>query len=154
MTKKQPTKNNREGVDNYGRNQLHYAALASDIAQLSERLVAGDDCNLKDDNGWTPLHFAAQSQSAQAVQKLLANGASVDSQDNNGNTPLWRAVFNYRGDFGPIELLLAAGADAWKENDHGVSAFELGTDTDDLVLEKFFRGLHMPDPAVNTDAAR
>ena len=142
MSKKQPKRKAREGLDNYGRNEMHYAASESDISRLSELLKSGVESNLQDDDGWTPLHFAAQSQSPPVIKALLSSGASVDIPDNNGNTPLWRAVFSFRGDFGSIELLLAAGANAWKENKNGISAFELGTDTNNLALEEFFLGLN------------
>lgn len=141
MTKKQPKRKTREGIDSYGRKPMHYAASESDVALLLDLLRSEEDCNPQDDDGWTPLHFAAQSQSTPAIKALLSCGALVDIQDNNGNTPLWRAVFSCRSDLGSIELLLSAGADAWKVNKHGVSAFELGTDTNNLVLENFFRGI-------------
>lgn len=78
-----------------------------------------------DKSGWTPLHFAAQNHSPEIVQLLLGAGASVDAEDADGNTPLFRAVFESNGRGEIITLLLRAGADKYKKNNHGVSPADL-----------------------------
>jgi len=138
MTKKQPKKNDRPGVDRLGRSPLHYAAGESREQEVVQLLTAGSDANAKDDNGWTPLHFAAQSGALGIAKLLLARGAAVDAIDSNGNTPLMKAVFSYQEDGSLIETLRASGADAALVNHHGVSPVALARDIGNSDVEKFF----------------
>jgi ankyrin repeat protein len=138
MSSKQPKKNHREGVDEYGRSQLHYAAIDGNSLLVKKLLQLGESPDTQDDDGWSPLHFAAQNDSAETVAILLSANVKVDAQDSHGNTALWRAVFNFKGDYSCMELLLAAGADVHLHNNHEVSPYQLGTDTDNEQLRQFF----------------
>ena len=112
-------------MDRDGRQELHYRALEGDASGIRDRLAAGDDIGLADNQGFTALHFAAQQSQTEAVRTLLAAGAPVDPRDRFGNTPLWRAVFNSRANAAPVELLMQAGADPENANDAGVTPREL-----------------------------
>ncbi|MBI2772190.1 MAG: ankyrin repeat domain-containing protein [Burkholderiales bacterium] len=138
MTKKQPKKLERPGVDRLGRAPLHYAAHEGELAQARELLRAGADGNAKDDNGWTPLHFATKSGHLEIAQLLLAAGADVNARDSNGNSPLSNAVFAYQDDGALIEALRAAGADPLRENNHGVSPVSLARDIANCDVARFF----------------
>ena len=138
MSNKHPKKIHREGVDEYGRSKLHYAAIEANTSLVKELLQLGESPDTQDDDGWSPLHFAAQNDSSETVAILLSANAKIDAQDSYGNTALWRAIFNYQGDSSCIELLLAAGADMHLYNNHGVSPYQLGTDTDNEQLKQFF----------------
>src|SRR5690349_7649772 len=102
MTGKQPKRNQRPGVDPYGRTPLHYAALEGNVPAIESLLAAGASPNAQDDNGWTPLHFAAQERRLEAAELLLARGADPSIVDSHGNGPLGTAVFNARGDIGLV----------------------------------------------------
>lgn len=52
MAGKQPKRKRREGVDEYGRIPLHYAATGSRPDEVEKLLAAGADENAQDDNGW------------------------------------------------------------------------------------------------------
>jgi len=138
MSNKHPKKIHREGVDEYGRSQLHYAAIDVNPLLVKKLLQLGESADTQDDDGWSPLHFAAQNDSSETVALLLSANIKIDAQDSHGNTALWKAVFNFQGDYSCIELLLAAGADLHLYNNHGVSPYQLGTDTDDEQLKQFF----------------
>jgi ankyrin repeat protein len=141
VTKKQPKRSERPGVDRLGRTPLHYAANESREADVAQLLATGADANAKDDNGWTPLHFAAQAEALAITKLLLARNADVDAIDSNGNTPLFRAVFACTGNGALIELLREAGANPTLENHHGVSPVGLARDVGGVDIERFFSDL-------------
>lgn len=95
---------------------MHYAALNNDLAAAEARMVAGDDLNQGDRQGFTPLHLAAQQGSIDVARLLLKHGACVDQPNSFGNTPLFIAVFNSQGRGDLIKLLREHGADPMKEN--------------------------------------
>src|SRR5918992_279456 len=125
MTRRHPKRSERQGVDEYGRTPLHYAAADGAAVRASELLTAGLDPGAPDDKGWTPLHFAAQANSEPVTRLLLDAGAAVDPQDADGNTPLARAVFSSKGTGAVIELLRSRGADPHRRNSHGMSPLGL-----------------------------
>lgn len=131
-----------DGVDDYGRTPLHYAALGGltdHLASLLEDRQA--DINLPDRAGWTALHFAASSRSTACVLLLLEQGAQVDPCDAHGNTPLWRAVFASEGEGDVIAVLRAAGADPFIPNNHGVSPLQLARSIDNYPIAHHFADL-------------
>ncbi|WP_197352077.1 ankyrin repeat domain-containing protein [Streptomyces bathyalis] len=74
-----------------------------------------------------PLHEAAETGSAEAVAELAARADDVDALDAEGRTALWAAVCWGRADV--VEVLLAAGADPWREVLHGWSPGRLALAT-------------------------
>ena len=138
MTKKQPKRKARPGVDEYGRSPLHDAALDRDLGTVQKLLAAGADPGVPDDDGWTPLHFAAQEYAPDVCAALLAAGAPVDAQEAHGNTPLWRAVFDSRGRGEVITLLRAHGANPHCANSTGVSPLSLARTIANYDVRQFF----------------
>jgi ankyrin repeat protein len=138
MTGKVPKKKTREGVDDYGRTPLHYAAGKGQASEVIELLAVGADANAQDDNGWTPLHFAAQAVSPECTSELLRAGANPSLQDRFGNTPLFRAVFDSKGNGSVIKLLRKAGADPGAKNNHGVSPVSLARTIANYNVAQYF----------------
>jgi len=149
MTKKQPKRKPRPGVDEYGRTPLHYAALDRDLAAVKQLLAAGADPATPDDDGWTPLHFAAQEYAPDVCAALLAAGAPVDTQDAYGNTPLWRAAFESNGRGEVIALLRAHGADPHCANRSGISLVALARGIGNYDVRQFFTDVQDPAPGTN-----
>lgn len=148
MVRKQPKRNPRPGVDEYGRTPLHYAALDADAVRVTQLLAGGADPGAPDDDGWTPLHFAAQAFAPEVCEALLRAGAAVDPADSYGNTPLWRAVFDSQGRGDVIALLRRYGADPWRANASGISPVALARTIANFDVQRYFSDLPAePRPA-------
>jgi uncharacterized protein len=78
-------------MDEYGRSELHHAALRNDTGAIARLLADRELVDERDVEGFAPLHFAAQEYSVDAVEALLAAGAETDIANRFGNTPLWVA---------------------------------------------------------------
>jgi ankyrin repeat protein len=154
MAGKQPKRNDRPGVDRYGRTPLHEATIDGDVVRVKALLTSGIDPGAADDNGWTPLHFAAQESALEVVRLLLEAGATVDPRDAHGNTPLFKAVFNSRGEGEIIKLLRASGADPFVNNAYGVSPLKLARTIANFDVRQFFSDLpedHDAEPGAAPD---
>jgi ankyrin repeat protein len=128
-------------VDPDYRNALHHAVLKDDIEIAKILIQKGVPINAQDGHAYTPVHYAAQDYLPHIVRLLIENGADVSIPDFHGNTPLSTAVFNSRGRGEVIKLLLAAGADPYAKNLHGVSAIDLARTIANYDVRQFFDGL-------------
>ena len=143
--KKIPKKKSRPGIDEYGRNDLHYAANEGDLEKVRSLIDGGLDINAVDDDGFTALHFAVQGNQKEIVRTLLDYGATVDVKDCYGNTPLMRAMSSCyeamamdKPEPGAIiRMLLQAGADPNSENNYGVKIIDSAIDCD-RDLKQYF----------------
>jgi ankyrin repeat protein len=111
--------------DGDGRTALHHASIQNDRPMVDLLLTHNAQAAPVDDAGWTPLHFAARNYQVDIAGALIGAGAPVDTADIDGNTPLFRAVFESRGRGDMIKLLLKAGADQNRKNNHGTSPADL-----------------------------
>lgn len=128
MSGKQPKRNPRPGVDEYGRTPLHYAARDGAFDALVELLKAGSLVDAQDDNGWTALHFAAQDRHFELIDELLKRGANPNLVNSHGNSPLCVAILQARGNFTIAKRLLAAGTNPDLTNAFGRSARHIVAD--------------------------
>ena len=141
MTRKQPKRNPRPGVDEYGRTPLHYAAADGHAEEVIRLLAVGANPNAQDDNGWSALHFAAQAVSPVVTEALLAAGANTELRDSFGNTALSKAVFESRGNGSVIQILRRAGADPHAANSSGVTPLSLARTIANYNVAQFFADL-------------
>ncbi|WP_410597206.1 ankyrin repeat domain-containing protein [Amycolatopsis sp. lyj-23] len=125
-------------VDRQGRSELHYCALEGTADQARALLVAGQDPNLGDCDGFVPLHLAAQQGNAEVAEVLLEAGAIVDAVNRYGNTPLFVAVFNSNGRGNLIQLLRRHGADPRKVNGSGQNPVGLARLIANYDVKQFF----------------
>jgi hypothetical protein len=88
--------------------QLLEAAERGLSTEVSRLLSAGEDVNIRDDNGWTPLIAAASQGHSQTVALLIERGADINLKDYEGYTALRYARAN--GHTRVVEQLRAAGA--------------------------------------------
>lgn len=88
-------------------------------------LEMGSDVNHQDRIGYTSLHYCAQEKRIEAAEILPQHGANPNLRDQHGNTPLWTALFNAKGKFEMVKLLLRQGVDSQTKNKHGKSPNDL-----------------------------
>ena len=70
-----PKRNPREGMDEYGRSPLHYAALHGNLDEVKSLIANGADINMQDDGGMAPLQFAVQEKRQSVIEHLLSLNA-------------------------------------------------------------------------------
>ncbi|XP_029918324.1 nuclear factor NF-kappa-B p105 subunit [Myripristis murdjan] len=95
---------------------VHLAVLANQLQCLRELLEGGASVEAQERGGGrTALHLATETENVSLAGCLLLEGnANVDSCTYNGSTPLHIAAG--RGSVKLTALLMAAGADPYKEN--------------------------------------
>ena len=140
-----PKRNPREGMDEYGRSPLHYAALHGNLDEVKSLIANGAGINMQDDGGMTPLQFAVQEKRQLVIELLLSLNANPNLLDVHGNGSLWTAVMTtkkitFDADIEIIELLLSHGANAHQENKHGRSPYKMALEIAH-GLEKPFQNL-------------
>lgn len=140
-----PKRNPRDGMDEYGRSPLHYAALHGNLEEVKTLIANGADINMQDDGGMTPLQFAMQEKRQLIIEFLLSLNANPNLLDAHGNGSLWTAVMttkknSFDADIKIIELLLSHGANAHQENEHGSSPYKMALEIAH-GLEKPFENL-------------
>ena len=69
-----------------GAGTLIPAAVRNDLRGILTALVAGEDVNATDDDGWTALHYAASLGLLAVTRLLLERGASQEVRDHAGLT--------------------------------------------------------------------
>jgi ankyrin repeat protein len=125
--------------DKDGRTPLHHACIENDQTIVDLLLASKADVAPVDNDGWTPLHFAARNHHVEIVRTLLQSGSPVDVIDSHGNTPLFRAVFESRGRGDTIEVLLRAGADKNRKNNHDMSPADLAATIANFDVKQWLR---------------
>ena len=92
---------------------------------LIKLLSLGCDVNVKDFAGFTPLHHCCTKSGNQVTLKmakrLLRAGAKVDAPNRLGETPLFS--ISQTPHYDAISLLLEHGANPYKQDNCGFSAF-------------------------------
>ncbi len=114
-----------EQTNSRGETLLWIAAQEGSTNFAELLLKSGANINTTDKDGWTPLHIAVQNSHTNMVRLLLQYNPDINAADKYGNNIISTAVYwaNGKGDI--IELLLAAGADPYQNNHHGVNAIKL-----------------------------
>ena len=129
--------------DEDGRTLLMHAALDTEHNLNLIRLLIdlGIDVNAPDNQNWTALHFACQDQKTDIINVLLENNAKVNGINANGSSPVLLAVKNGKCNNSLnilVRLLLNYGADPYKKNNNGISAYNIAENRQDMVLLELF----------------
>lgn len=99
MTRKQPKRKPRPGIDECGRTPLHFAAQARSFRVTEVLLTAGAEVEAQDRDGNTPLSTAVFNSlgDGSVIVLLRSAGASAYKANHHGITPLTlaRTIANY-----------------------------------------------------------
>ena len=94
------------------------------------------DINIKDINGKTALHYCAEFSNIKIAKLILEKRINVNAKDVYGNNSLWTAVFNARGDYDLVKLLLAYNIDKNNTNVNGKRPVDFAKQISDEDLIK------------------
>jgi len=127
-------------INEDGQNLLHEAVAYKQLQIATFLIHSGIAVNHKDKNGQTPLHYATTLNQLEMSRLILKHGGDVSLPDKHGNTPLWCAVFNARGRYEIVELLLLAGGIPTHKNKHGRSPLDFARQIADEKLTAMLSG--------------
>jgi ankyrin repeat protein len=126
--------------------ELLYAVIEGDVAQVQEALAGGADLNRRGFRGCTALGCAARSSRPGALQiarLLIQRGAHVDLADDNGATPLMFAV-----SFGNPDIaaaLIQGRANVNARDVGGATPLSVALDRHDPTMIRLIRGGGAPE---------
>lgn len=113
--------------------ELLYAVIRGDVAEIQRVLAAGAKVNQSYRYGRTPLMLAAQNGETAAVKVLIGAGADINAICSNGETPLMYAISSRHKS--TILAVLDAGPDLNVAANGGATALsELAMQLDDPDL--------------------
>ena len=103
-------------VNDFAQNLLQ-EAIASERTHIANDLIErGIDVNHIDIDGQTALHFCGLYKNFEIVEAILLKGGDLNIVDIYGKNALWTSVFNARGDFRVVKLLVTYGANIESKN--------------------------------------
>lgn len=121
-------------TDSFDRTPAFYAISEGNYELFLELLPNIQDLNHQDSEGNCLLHFAVEYKNLNVVEELLKAGIDVHLSNNHGNAALWTATFNARGEYGIVQALVDAGAEAKQQNSAGRSPLDFAKQIGDENL--------------------
>lgn len=122
-------------LDKNSSNLLH-AAISYKKPKIALDLISrGINVNQQGNKGMTPLQYAIEHNQPELVHAIINAGGEVNIRDSYGNNALWTAVFNARGNYELVKLILENGGDAFTKNKAGRSPLDFANQigNNDLV---------------------
>jgi ankyrin repeat protein len=122
-------------INEFGQNLLHMAITRNSPEVFNYLLYCDIDVNKLDRENKTPLHYSTAYNNYDFTKKLLeSRGIEKDIRDKYGNNPIWVAVFNSRGYYDVVKLLMEHGVDSKSKNNSGRSALDFAKQIEDGQL--------------------
>jgi ankyrin repeat protein len=123
-------------MDELGRTDIFYSIVDGDETKFQQYLIETEDVNVSDKNEMTLLHFCSEYNRISMAKSLIEKGAELNLMDSHGNSPLWKAVFNARGNYELVQVLVDAGANTNSKNNADKSPLDFAkTIKDDQLIE-------------------
>lgn len=86
----------------------------------------GINVNNQDSQGQTALHYIAVYKNDLKIAKaIIKNDVDINLKDKYGNSALWTAIFNAKGEYDFVKLLLDNQADVKSVNVSGKTPYDL-----------------------------
>lgn len=114
---------------------LLHKAIAHQRSEIAFDLIGRSiNVNIQDNKGQSSLHYLAFFPNLELAKAIIQNGAILELKDDFGNTPLWYAVFNARGNYDFVELLIQNRANPNSLNNAGRSPIMFASQINDQRL--------------------
>lgn len=114
---------------------LLHKAIAHQHLEIAFDLVwRSINVNIQDSKGQSSLHYLAFFPDISLASAIIKKGAIINLKDHFGNTPLWYAVFNARGNYNYVELLIQNKANPNLLNNAGRSPIMFASQINDQLL--------------------
>lgn len=123
-------------------NLLHVAIAYSNIDCAIALVRMGIDVNAQNAMGMSPLHYAACYQHPAIAKVILEHGGQIGIIDEHGNTALWTAVFNAKGNYETVKVLVDQHARQFSDlkNKYGRSPLDFAKQIGDAYLVDLILG--------------
>ncbi|MBC3811548.1 ankyrin repeat domain-containing protein [Undibacterium aquatile] len=118
-------------TNEFSQNMLHEAIAHKQLIFVDRLLSRKINVDQKDHKGQTPLHYCAMHNFYDAVFQLIASGANIFVSDDYGNEALWTAVFNARGKYDTVKILVQRGANVNHKNKSNRSPLDFAIQIED-----------------------
>lgn len=99
-----------------------------------ENVKALKNISKKFQKGKTLLHFACENYDLELAKTVIGLGIHIEEKDDYGNTALWTAVFNARGNYVLVDLLLQHNANPKATNNSNNSPIQFAEKINDEIL--------------------
>ena len=94
----------------------------------------GIDVNHRDRYGQTPLHYCGLYKNPDITKAVLVNRGNPNIKDIYGNNALWTSVFNARGNYEIVKMLVENGGDVMSKNASNRSPLDFARQINDQRL--------------------
>lgn len=121
-------------TNNNGVSLLHKAIAYNHPEIAIDLLNRSIDVNIQDNKGQSSLHYLGFFQNLDLAKAIIDSGGDLEMKDNFGNTPLWYAVFNARGNYAFVKLLMQHKANPNSINNAGKTPLDFAAQIRDQRL--------------------
>lgn len=118
--------NEMEEINLFG-NDIHSESFLEKVKELKE-------VNKKFQEGLNLLHFACEYTHVNLAKELIKRDINIEEKNDFGNTPLWFAVFNSRGNYELVDLLLLHNANPNSVNNANNTPLKFAETIGDTIL--------------------
>jgi ankyrin repeat protein len=121
-------------VNSNGASLLHKAIVYQQTEIAIDLINRSINVNIQDNKGQSSLHYLGFFPNVELANLIIQNGGDLELKDKFGNTALWYAVFNARGNYALVELLIKNKAKPNLLNLAGKTALDFAVQIQDQKL--------------------